>query len=141
LKLRVRNLGVNGLPVEQNDFSWLVAVENIRSDTLWVCWWRDKFFERAPLFILRHLGHLRRQLLRSRPLTIELFGREPLLTDGEIVRGTTLVVEQRPLRVNDELQIRVRNYRKRWFAIYAQQNRWPVANKNVWRIVVQLHAG
>src|SRR5206468_11422642 len=60
LKLRVRNLGVNGLPVEQNDFSWLVAVENIRSDTLWVCWWRDKFFERATLFILKHLGILRR---------------------------------------------------------------------------------
>src|SRR6266487_5436772 len=68
LKLRVWNLRVTGLPVEQNDFSRLVAVEDVRSYTLCVRWWRNKFFERAPLFILRHLGHLRRQLLRGRPL-------------------------------------------------------------------------
>src|SRR5436190_20074977 len=43
LKLRVRDLRVNGLPVEQYDFSRLVAVENVRSYTLCVCWWRDKF--------------------------------------------------------------------------------------------------
>src|SRR5882724_4023552 len=68
LKLCVWNLRVTGLPVEQNDFSRLVAVENVRSYTLCVCWWRNKFFECTPLFILRHLGHLRRQLLRGRPL-------------------------------------------------------------------------
>src|SRR6266850_1595328 len=141
LKLRVRNLRVNRLPIEQNDFSRLVAVENVRRYTLCVCWWRDKFFERAPLLILPHLRHLWRQLLCGRPLTVQLSGREPLLTDCEIVGGTTLVQEQRPLCVSDELQIRVRNYRKNWLAIHAQQNRWPVAYKNLWRIIVQLHTG
>src|SRR4029077_17728935 len=126
LKLRVRNLRINGLPVEQNDFGRLVAVENIRSYTLCVCSWRYKFFQRAPLFILRHLGHLRWQLLRGRPWTIELFGREPFIAEWEEVGGTTLVEEQRPLCVNNELQIRVRNHGKDWLAIHAQQDRRPV---------------
>src|SRR5262249_8676529 len=133
LKLRVRNLRVNGLAVEQNDFCGLVAIENLRSYTLCVCWWRDKFFEPAPLFILRNLGHFRRQLFRRRPLTIEFTGRQPLLTDREIVCGTTLVVEQRPLSISHELQIRVWNYRKDWIAIHAQQNRRPVTDKNLRR--------
>src|SRR5262249_476960 len=95
----------------------------------------------GPLFILRYLGHLRRQLLKRRPLTIQLVGSQPLLTDGEIINDPALVVEQWPLCVNHELQIRVRNYRIAWRPIYAQQNQWLIADKNLWWIVVQLHTG
>src|SRR5262249_42581005 len=140
LKLGVGDLRVSRLPVEQDDFSRLVTVKNVRSRTLRICSWRDKFFESAPLFILRHLGHFRRQLFRRRPLTIEFPGRQPLLTDREVVSGGTLVIEQWPLRVYHIFQIRIRNNRKGWLAIHAQQNRRPITDKNLWWIVIQLYA-
>src|SRR5262249_37245505 len=72
LKLRIRNLRVNRLTVEQNDFSRLVAVENPRRRTLGISRWWDKFLEAAPLFILRHFGHIVRRLFDQRPWTSQL---------------------------------------------------------------------
>src|SRR5262249_59600329 len=119
----------------------LVAVEDLRRRTLGISRWWDKFLESAPLFILRHLGHLGRQLFDGRPLTIQLVRCQPLLAHREVVSGSSLVEEQRPLCVNHELQIRVWNYRKNWIAIHAQQNRRAVTDKNLRRILIQLHTG
>src|SRR5262249_34073048 len=93
-KLRVRNLRVNGLTIEENYFSRLVTVKNVRGSALGVSSWRDKLFERAPLFILRHLRHVSRQLLGWRPLTIKAIGRQPLLPDREVVSGTRSIKKQ-----------------------------------------------
>ena len=140
LKLRIRNLRVDRLTIEKNDFGRLVTIKDGWCNASRFSGWRDKFFERAPLLVLRDLGHVRRQLLRGRPLAFKAIGSQPLLVNSEIISGIPGVEKQWPLRVNDELQICVWNFRKDRLTIHAQQDRWPVTHKNFGRIVVQLRA-